>query len=129
MSISAWLPAFVERSFFGPDISYVDCDSSIIVVVLGSVYCQHYAYDHDEVRIIIEADIVLIALPDYDTVLYKSCDLAVILKNGILESFMPVKAIAILVTLAIENTSPSLLAPKMIDPAVREHKVISFSEK
>jgi hypothetical protein len=71
----------------------------------------------------------LIALSNHDTVLGKSCDLTAILENGIPESFMPIETIANLVPFAIKNAFPSLLAPKVEDPAVREREIVSFSEE
>jgi hypothetical protein len=115
--ISAWLPAFVEWSFFGSNASHIDRDGSV-VVVFRSVDCEHHAYDHNAIGIIIKAYLILIALTYHDTILGKSCDLAVILENGIPESFMSVETIANFVTLAIENALPPLLAPKVEDPAI-----------
>lgn len=100
-----------------------------MVIVLGGVYRQHHTYDHDGVSVVVKAYLVPITFAEYDAVLSKGCDLTISLKDGIPETLMPEHAVAEFVTLALENSLPSLLTPEMKDSSIQECEVIFFSEE
>jgi hypothetical protein len=121
---SARFPRLVKRSIFRANVAKIESDTCRVALIFRSVNDESQTNHDYDVCIVVHQNLVSITIADFYAILGEGSDLRILLKNGVVESFVFIKRKRIVAAFAKKNASPKLFTPEMVDPAVRKLDII-----